>query len=134
MTKLLLFIKHRLPFVWRAVDWLNALLFRIFHGNKLRNEAERCSDEFQLASYRFRALGLDDLQSLHQLLSNQPEVRLEHFNPHEFDMGSLERVYKNPSFLMFGVFDGAQLVGYFFLRCFWNRREQRSVDRASKFA
>jgi hypothetical protein len=31
-------------------------------------------------------------------------------------------VYPNPAFLMMGVFDGSRLAGYFFLRCFWNKK------------
>ena len=122
MTRLLLFIKHRLPFLWRGVDWLNAVLFRLLHGDRLDSAAQRCFGEFTLDGYRFRALTAADLDGLADLLARQKPDRLDYFKPHGFDRASLERVARNPSFLMFGVFSGELLVGYFFLRCFWNRK------------
>lgn len=122
MTGILLFIKHRLPFIWRGIDWLNALLFRLLHGDRLHNEAEGCFREFILDGYGFRALTVADLDGLADLLARQQPGRLEYFKPHGFDRESLERAARNPSFLMFGVFSGKVLVGYFFLRCFWNRK------------
>ena len=122
MTGLLLFVKHRLPLVWRSIDALNAVLFRILHGDRLHQEAERCFREFTLDGYRFRALTAADLSGLADLLARQQPGRLDYFEPHGFDRQSLERVARSPSFLMFGVFSGELTVGYFFLRCFWNRK------------
>lgn len=122
MTGLLLFIKHRLPFLWRGIDWLNLVLFRLLHGDRLQKEAEHCFREFTLAGYQFRALTVRDLDGLVNLLARQRAGRLDYFKPHGFDHESLERVTRNPSFLMFGVFSDERLVGYFFLRCFWNRK------------
>jgi lipopolysaccharide/colanic/teichoic acid biosynthesis glycosyltransferase len=122
VARLLLFIKHRMPFLWQWIDWLNALMFRILHRNRLRDASAQCFRDFKLEGYEFRALGADDRQALATLLSSQGEGRLDHFRPHGFDPKSLERVLRNPSFLTFGVFADDRLVGYFFLRCFWNRR------------
>ena len=122
MTRLLLFIKHRLPFIWRGVDWLNAVLFRLLHRDRLHREAAGCFREFALDAYRFRALTAADLDGLAGLVDRQQPERLDYFKPHGFDRKSLERVARNPSILMFGVFSGDLLVGYFFLRCFWNRK------------
>ena len=122
MTRLLIFIKHRLPFIWRGIDWLNSLLFRLLHGDRIEREAERCFREFTLQGYHFRALNANDLDQISNLLGRQTPGRLDYFKPHGFDRESLERVARNPSFLMFGVFSDQRLVGYFFLRCFWNRK------------
>jgi lipopolysaccharide/colanic/teichoic acid biosynthesis glycosyltransferase len=122
LTRILLFIKHRLPFIWRWIDWLNESLFRLLHGKKLSIEAERCFDEFRLKGFVFRALKITDMDALSELLLRQEPARVEHFNPHGFDRYSLEEVCRHRSFLMFGVFEQEKLVGYFFLRCFWNGR------------
>jgi hypothetical protein len=122
MARLLLFIKHRMPFLWRGIDLLNAILFIILHRNRLRNSSEQCFQEYTLEDYQFRLLASNDLAALEGLLKGQAEGRLDHFRPHGFDRQSLDRVCRNPSFLMFGVFKDIKLVGYFFLRCFWNRR------------
>jgi lipopolysaccharide/colanic/teichoic acid biosynthesis glycosyltransferase len=122
VEELLLWIKHRMPFVWRGIDWLNAHLFTILYRDRLRRESEQCFQEFGLDRYRFRALCADDLDALSELLHRQADGRLDHFKPHGFDKNSLKRIWENPSFLMFGAFCDATLVGYFFLRCFWSRR------------
>ena len=122
MTRLLLFIKHRLPFIWGGIDWVNAVLFRLLHGDRLEKEAERCFREFTLPGYHFRELSDGDLDQLASLLSRQKAGRLDYFKPHGFDRKSLKRAVRNPSFLMFGAFSDDLLVGYFFLRCFWNRK------------
>ncbi len=66
--------------------------------------------------------GEADLEALHDLIERQGKVRLEYFQPHGFDHESLKRMYANSAFLMFGTFHKQQLIGYFFLRCFWNRK------------
>lgn len=122
MTKLLLFVKHRLPALWRVIEWLNALLFSVLHQTSLRRESERCFREFTLDGYTFRSLTPDDLDGLFGLLDRQRSGRLDYFRPHGYSRRSLRRVTKDPAFLMFGVFFDDELVGYFFLRCFWNRK------------
>jgi hypothetical protein len=121
MTRLLLFIKHRLPLIWRGIEWLNAVLFRLLHADRLQRASEQSLGEFTLDGYRFRPLRQEDLGELFDLLQRQRPGRLAYFKPHGFDRKSLQRACRNPAFLMFGVFDGGLLVGYFFLRCFWNR-------------
>ena len=122
MARLLLYIKHRMPFLWRGVDWLNAVLFTILHRHRLRSSSEQCFQEHTLDGFQFRPLASNDLAVLEGLLDRQAAGRLDHFKPHGFDRQSLDRVYRNPSFMMFGVFKDTELIGYFFLRCFWNRR------------
>lgn len=132
MTGLLLYVKHRLPILWRGIDWLNTVLFSLFHGSRLQKEAEKCFREFTLPGYHFRALSQHDLDKLSGLLGRQRAGRLDYFKPHGFDRKSLERVVRNPAFLMFGVLSGDLMVGYFFLRCFWNRKcfVGRLIDEA----
>lgn len=122
MTRLLLFIKHRLPLLWGVVEWLNTLLFKLFHRDRLLLQTQQCFAEFALDGYDFRPLRAEDIVDLLELIQRQAKARLVHFNPHGFDQRSLEKVFRNDAFLKFGVFTGMQLVGYFFLRCFWNRR------------
>jgi len=122
MTRLLLFVKHKLPFLWGWVEWLNTLLFRILHGGKLKRQAEQSLREFTLEGYTFRMIQRADLKTLYDLIHRQAQGRLTYFRPHKFEMKELEKANRNPAFLMFGVFHQESLIGYFFLRCFWNRK------------
>ena len=57
------------------------------------------------------------------LLDNlEPDLR-SFFEPHPVDYPALKKVLKTPSFFMLGVFDSKdELLGYFFLRCFLNKK------------
>ena len=122
MVKILIYIKHHLSFIWKLIERLNAFLFRILHGRRFKEVVPSVIYEFDLPGYNFRQLIAADLPALHLLINKQAPRRLDYFKPHGFDEKSLQKAYKNPSFLMMGVFDGSQLVGYFFLRFFWNRK------------
>jgi len=122
IARTLLFIKHRIPWLWMVVDWLNALVYRLLHRRRMQVQLERAFSEFGLSGYEFRPLERDDLIDLEQLIERQSKARLEYFQPHRFDLAALERMYANPSFLMFGVLVEDRLIAYFFLRCFWNRK------------
>jgi len=122
LTRFLLFVKHRIPWLWVVVEWINARLYRLLHQTGMAHQAERAFAEFGLEGYEFRPLVQSDLEALGHLLQSQAELRLRYFQPHGFDRSSLANMLKNPAFLMFGAFSGDKLVGYFFLRCFWNRK------------
>lgn len=122
VVRLLLLIKHRLPWLWTWVEWLNARLYHMLHIRRMQVEVARAFAEFTLAGFEFRPLEESDLNALHKLIEHQGADRLEYFQPHGFDHASLMRMHANPAFLMFGAFHKQQLVGYFFLRCFWNRK------------
>ena len=51
--------------------------------------------------------------------SAQPIEAFEFFCPHGFDEKSLLQLCKNKGFLAYLVMDGENVVGYFFLRCFF---------------
>jgi hypothetical protein len=122
LTELLLYLKHNLKFLWDIIDQLNSLLFRFLHYYQIRKIVPKVLQEYSLKGYVFRELIQNDLLLLKDLIERQERGRLTYFNPHGFELKDLLKVYNNPSFIMMGVFDGRLMVGYFFLRCFWNRK------------
>ncbi len=122
ITRVLIFIKRRLPWAWVPVDRANGFCFRFLYSKRMLKQVERAFSEFGLDGFTFAPLKEDNLPDVRALIERQTPDRLEHFQPHAFDESTLRCLHKNPAFLMFGVFSGANLVGYFFLRCFSNRR------------
>ncbi len=122
IARVLLFIKHRMPWLWSLVDWLNARLYSLLHRKRMAAQRDRAFEEFRLEGFEFKALADMDIEQLESLLERQGPERLRYFQPHDFDQSSLQRMLSSSSFLMFGVFHKNALVGYFFLRCFWNRK------------
>nr|MBD3621329.1 hypothetical protein [Sunxiuqinia sp.] len=122
LTGFLIYLKHHVPFIWKMVEILNSLLFRLLYGQRIRQVVGEVIARSELPGYVFRRLEKNDLPELERLLRSQPAEKVAFFKPHGFGRKSLEAVYANPAFPMMGVFDGSRMAGYFFLRCFWNKK------------
>ena len=131
MERILIFIKHRLGFIWRVIEKVNARVFTLFFGKRLRQETGEVFSQVTLPAYEFREVEWNDLKSLRELLQAQPGEDLEYFKPHDFDLESLKKQKNNPAFYMMGVWDGHKMIGYFFLRFFINKKcfVGRLIDR-----
>lgn len=125
MIRILLFIKHKCSFMWKIVEWINSLLFYVMYKYKL-NSIENIIDESnQNTRYKIVLLKKEDMQFLSDFFLRQPEYYYKFFKPHNFDKKSLIKKSKDKSFIMLGVIDKNQLVGYGFLRCFFNGKAFR---------
>lgn len=119
MIRFLVTFKRKFPWVWNRIEDLNGLLFRLRYRNMGRI-AGSVLGQVDVASCRFSLLKQEDLSALEALLTRQGDEYLTWFHPHDFDTKTLDRLSRNPSFLMMQVTapDGS-MVGYFFLRCFF---------------
>jgi RimJ/RimL family protein N-acetyltransferase len=122
ISRFFLYIKHNLPFLWQIIENVNGFLFQLIFGKRLKKNAFKILAGYENNNYTYRFLTESDLNTLLKFFLNQDKEQFRFFNPHSFDKQTLNRLFKNPSFLMFGVFDENLLIGYFFLRCFLNRK------------
>jgi hypothetical protein len=122
MIKILLHIKHTYPKLWQIVDRVNGFAFSLVYAQKVNRIVGDLIREFQHETYTIKQLQYDDLRRLEILLKRQPSGRLDYFKPHGFQFSDLKETWNNPAFFMFGVFHEDNLIGYFFLRCFVDRR------------
>lgn len=122
ITRIFLVVKHRLPIVWRAVEAVNGVLYRVLHGATFDRETTRVLSELPTDGVEVRRLDQTDVPALSAMISAQGDTRLTYFQPHGFSAGALRRMLNNRAFVAFGVFDNSRLVGYFFLRCFLNKK------------
>jgi hypothetical protein len=131
MIALLLKLKHRLPFLWRGVEWVNSILFVMLHSRRIMTNARACLQRYRLDGFAFRLMTTEDAPAVSAFLTRQPDTRMAYFRPHGFDVNSVRRKAMDPAFVIFGVFRDETLVGYFFLRCFWTRKAfvGRAIDR-----
>ena len=119
MIKFLVKFKRSHPGAWEMVEKVNGSLFRLFYGNVSKKADEILAGQ-SVSGCSFATVKEADLDSLERFLNSQPKDYLEWFNPHDFDRKTLERLFKNPSFLMMKVCSEAgEMVGYFFLRSFF---------------
>jgi len=122
MEQILIYIKHNLKILWRFIEWINEIIFLVWHNKRLDLILNEVYDEVHISDFIFRRINSLDLESLHNLLTTQGKGDLEYFNPHSFDIKTLKRYQKSHTFLMMGTFDRNKLVGYFFLRFFANKK------------
>lgn len=122
MERLLIFIKHNLKPLWKIIDFINGGVFYIVYKTKLEGIYSSVLGSIESEDYAFRRLLPSDMEALFRLISLQPEEDLKYFNPHGFDLKSLKKQNRVPTFLMMGAFRGEELAGYFFLRFFANRK------------
>lgn len=122
MEKILIFIKHNLKFLWLLIEWVNGIVFSIFNRAGMEETLTVVFNEFTLPPYLFRRLQQSDAESLAGLINSQKVSDLDYFRPHGFDLVSIKKQFDNRSFLMMGAFEGDNLIGYFFLRFFANKK------------
>lgn len=132
MIKYLLKLKKAFPFLWVLIENANGVLFRFIYYKKILRCSKVILKDYSHEKFTYRFLLNSDLIALTLLFQRQSAEQFKYFKPHPFDYGTLRRLYNNPSFLMFGVFNDDVLVGYFFLRCFVNKKSftGRFVDSA----
>lgn len=111
------FVKNKLPIIWNLVEFGNEKLFLLRYGKRLKN-MPTCLEQYQDV-YQIKEATLDDVQSMVFFFAKQPAKSFTYFQPHGFDEKSIKRLVKNKAQLIFLVFDDQNLVGYYFLRCFF---------------
>jgi hypothetical protein len=122
MERILIFLKHHSPFVWRIIEFLNSIVFDLVYWSKIEKTLPVVFEEFIKPPFSYRRLNPDDSGPLFDLVRSQKSSDLEYFRPHCFDPNSIRQQFRNSSFLMMGSYDGAKMTGYFFLRFFVNRK------------
>lgn len=122
MTALLLFIKHHLQWVWNIIEALNGALFRLRYPLwKKKATATLAQVTNNASSVHWSLVTEEDLPALSTWLLQQSTSAQQYFRPHGFQLQDLQRLWKNPAFLLIKVSrkeSSSPIIGYHFLRCF----------------
>lgn len=125
MMRFLLFLKHKCGFVWSSVEFFNSFLFNLLYGKKMKLAIHDVLDNQRSDSYRFALLGKNDAENLCEFFSKQPEEMFKYFKPHDFDIKTINRKITDKAFITIGCFDSDKIIGYCFIRCFFNGKAFR---------
>ena len=112
------FVKDKIPFAWSFIEYINEKLFLLRYGNRLRSISD-CLEKHQ-GGYQIKEAMKEDVLSMVSFFKEQPEESFQYFQPHEFDEKSLKKLIQRKSQIMLLVKQENQIVGYVFLRCFFN--------------
>ena len=113
------FIKDKFSFIWNLVEWGNACVFSIQHKKSIQGLPQLLKN-ISNDTFIIRATDISDAIRLEQFFKEQPESAFEFFNPHGFDIKSIQKILSNKAFQTFVVTEHDEIVGYFFLRSFIN--------------
>lgn len=125
MMRFLLFLKHKCGSVWSAVEFFNSLLFNLLYGKKMKLAIHNVLDNQKSDPYRFALLEKNNADNLCEFFRKQPEEMFKYFKPHGFDIKTIRRKIADKSFITIGCFDGDKIIGYCFIRCFFNGKAFR---------
>lgn len=119
---LILRFKHGYPALWGYVSFLNGFAVSLLYRKRLIHNAVTILKSKTYEPFEYRLLGAQDYESLCQFFETQNADQFKYFKPHAFDPVSLFKIVRDSTYVLFGVFDNQKLVGYFFLRCFLNKK------------
>jgi hypothetical protein len=122
MIQFLVNLKHKLSLLWAIIEKINGIMVGLIFASSVKSNLAKWISESPQADLSYRFLLESDLDALVGFFERQDQEQFKYFKPHGFDGKTLARLFRNSSFFMMGVFDGDRLAGYFFLRCFVNRK------------
>lgn len=117
LYKIAHFLQERFSFIWNFIEILNAWLFSLRYGRKLKG-IQPILTKHQ-GDFIVREATLKDVDAIISFFEAQPKESFDFFKPHPFDAPTTKKLIKNRSYLFFIVLDGSQVVGYYFLRSFF---------------
>ena len=112
------FLRDKLSWLWNFVESINAWLFSLRYGKKLK--------AFSFAElptgYTVTPIKSVSTDKIVAFFSHQPEEAFEYFKPHGFDLKSIKRLQGNRAFLGYLLQDSenGNIAGYCFNRCFFH--------------
>ena len=111
------FLRSHCAFLWEWIEEANALAFALRYRGGLAQVGHILAEESR--NGLSIQVGLkEDAKALAEFFARQPESDFEFFRPHAFDEGTLRKLLKRKSFLIYLVKKEGEIVGYFFLRSF----------------
>ena len=112
------FLRDKLSWLWNLVECINAWLFTLRYGKKLK------AFSFAELPIGYEVTPMKDVPTnkIVAFFNCQLEEAFEFFKPHGFDEKSIKRLQRNKSFLGYLLLDKANgnIAGYCFNRCFFH--------------
>ena len=110
-------LRDKFPWIWDLIEKTNSILFALRYRNELK-QMPQLLERYQ-EGYCVEYIEERHLVKLASFFQEQPEEAFRFFKPHAFDLKTLKRLQKNKAFLSFVVTKDSNIIGYFFLRCYF---------------
>ena len=111
-------VRDKFGWLWRLIERLNAWLFSMRYGRRLRSFSfSEIPEGYELVPFRDVPT-----EKMVAFFERQPKEAFMFFRPHAFDARSIQRLMKNRAFLAYVLMDASngKIAGYCFNRCFFH--------------
>ena len=105
-------IQNKMPWLWEAVEGLNATFCGIKIGERL--QLQDC------LTGGMRIADVNDAGRLADFFARQPAESFKWFRPHAFDEKTMRKLLERKSYVIYVWEEEGEIIGYAFLRCFMN--------------
>jgi hypothetical protein len=117
-----IYIKKYANFLWVVIEKINGILIHILFDRKLLPLLDTYSKKYSNAEIQYRLLGKNEMFNLSKFLLSQNDGQLLFFRPHSFSYNDIINEWQSHSIKMLAVYKENVIIGYFFLRCFFNKK------------
>lgn len=122
-----------MPWLWDVVNMVNAMLFKMRYGEKVRSvEAKVISTHFMPNGFDIVPIRDMETECLVRFFSHQPMEAFTFFKPHPFDAKAMRQLQRDRAFLAYALIDrvNGRMAGYCFNRSFFHGKgfRGRMVD------
>ena len=111
-------LRDRMVWLWNLIETLNAMLFSLKYGKKLKDFT------FLEVPEGYDVVPLKEVSTgkMTEFFCHQPQEAYTYFRPHEFDAKTIKRLQGNKAFLAYVLIDksNSKIAGYCFNRCFFH--------------
>lgn len=111
-------LRDNFLFLWKLIEHINSRLFRLRYARRLKH----IEPEVYRMALPYEMISIADIptEELVAFFHRQPKELYRWFTPHGFEAKDVEQLQRNASFLAYVLKQDKQIVGYFFLRSYFN--------------
>ncbi len=112
------FMRDKMGWLWKFIEWTNAWLFWMRFGKKIEGFSfKRVPEGYELLPIEKIAA-----ERLVEFFEHQPEEAYKFFTPHDTDVKTIRGLQKNRAFMAYVLVDKAngKIAGYCFNKCFFH--------------
>lgn len=116
-------------------EFINSKLF-VFRYKRLPQTTNSVLEEIEKEGFKYSVVSFEDVDSLIGFRERQNEEYVSYFNPHPFDRQSIIRMLENKAYSLMKIEDAesGEIVGYFFLRCFFMGKAFHGLITDARYA
>lgn len=118
MDGIIRLIRKIVPWLWRLIEFINALILKICYARKMDRAGGAAEHQQLPEGILLKRLRIEDTSRCHGFLSSLEAEDTIFFAPFDFNQRTIHRILCGGSYLLFGAETDSRFIGLCFLRLF----------------